>query len=361
MGALALAGAWLFVGGSSAVPTDHGPELWAGQWTTSTGGVAWRAFNDQDLEIAKTGKDAKELFDKLPCKNGPRFYRGGYSAGADRGKIMGCGTPTNMRGRWLSNVGGGFQNGSYVIHISSQDPLKFTGTYRQDDGVTGKYTGTWSSHFGGDGCCAEQPPSCKKPRMRLPSGVSSEVGAAAEADVPNVKIAKEAAARYPNLEKVLKQLWRTLNNQSLWGKLWNENVSLSGCITTLGRYKFSAIAAALRGYLSDGTVTIEYRIQAKARAAAQTVDRNRIILFQAAGRESEHAAKEIYSDYFLARTLFHELMHVFQYDKWNPVSRKTDYEGFPTALDPSLPKAFFSTQIYQDPGSSNTPLPPPKK
>lgn len=148
-----LAGAGALLGGSAAAPAKHGPELWAGQWTTNTGGVAWRAFNEQDLRIAKTGADAKELFDKLPCKNGPRFYRGGYMAGGDRGKIMGCGTPTNMRGRWRSNVGG--VNGSYVIHISSQNPLKFTGTFRQDDGVTGTYKGTWASHFDGDGCCTE--------------------------------------------------------------------------------------------------------------------------------------------------------------------------------------------------------------
>jgi peptidoglycan hydrolase-like protein with peptidoglycan-binding domain len=151
--------AWLIVGTSLAGSSDHGSELWAGQWTTSTGGVAWREFYEEDLQIAKTGKDAPQLFDKLPCKNGPRFYRGGYTAGADRGKIMGCGTPTRMRGRWRSNVGGQFQNGSYEIRISSRNPLTFTGTFRQDDGVTGKYTGTWASHFDGDGCCPDGAPT----------------------------------------------------------------------------------------------------------------------------------------------------------------------------------------------------------
>lgn len=145
--------AWFVVGTSFAGSSDHGSELWAGQWTTSTGGVAWREFLEGDLKIAKTGKDAAELFNKLPCKNGPRFYRGGYTAGGDRGKIMGCGTPTSMRGRWRSNVGGQFQNGSYTIKITSRNPLKFTGTFRQDDGVKGPYTGTWASHFDGDGCC----------------------------------------------------------------------------------------------------------------------------------------------------------------------------------------------------------------
>ncbi len=147
-----VAAAWM-VAGSLAGGSDHGSEFWAGQWTTSTGGVAWRAFNEDDLRIAKSGKDAIELFNKLPCKSGPHFYRGGYTAGGDRGKIMGCGSPTRMRGRWMSNVGGQFQNGSYDIRISSRNPLKFTGTFRQDDGVTGPYTGTWASHFDGDGCC----------------------------------------------------------------------------------------------------------------------------------------------------------------------------------------------------------------
>jgi Putative peptidoglycan binding domain len=146
--------AWA-VAASLAARSDHGSELWAGQWTTSTGGVAWRVFLEGDLENAKKAKDAVELFNKLPCKNGPRFYRGGYTAGGDRGKIMGCGTATSMRGRWMSNVGGQFQNGSYTIRISSRNPLKFTGTFRQDDGVSGPYTGTWASHFDGDGCCAK--------------------------------------------------------------------------------------------------------------------------------------------------------------------------------------------------------------
>ena len=154
LGALMIAGVWL-LGGSAAAPVDHGPNLWSGKWTTSTGSVAWRAFNEQDLENARTGSDAKELFDKLPCKNGPQFYRGGYAAGGDRGKIMGCGTPTNMRGRWLSNVGVSYVNGSYTIHISSRNPLKFSGTFRQDNGVSGSYTGTWSNHFEDDGCCPE--------------------------------------------------------------------------------------------------------------------------------------------------------------------------------------------------------------
>ena len=153
--------AWLVAGSSLASSSDHGTELWAGQWTTNTGGVAWRAFNEQDLNTAKTGKDAKELFNKLPCKDGPEFYRGGYTSGGDRGKIMGCGTPTSMRGRWLSNVGGNYVNGSYEIHISSRNPLKFTGKYRQDNGATGTYSGTWASHFDGDGCCEE--PACRKP------------------------------------------------------------------------------------------------------------------------------------------------------------------------------------------------------
>ncbi|MGZ5393879.1 MAG: peptidoglycan-binding domain-containing protein [Mycobacterium sp.] len=145
--------AWIVAGSSWASSSDHGSESWAGQWTTSTGGVAWRVFTEGDLKIAKTGKDAAELFNKLPCKNGPHFYRGGYTAGGDKGKIMGCGTATSMRGRWRSNVGGQFQNGSYTIRISSRNPLKFTGTFRQDDGVKGAYTGTWASHFDGDGCC----------------------------------------------------------------------------------------------------------------------------------------------------------------------------------------------------------------
>ena len=56
------------------------------------------------------------------------------------------------RARWLSNVGGDYVNGSFDIHISSRDPLKFTGKAHADNGVKGTYSGTWSNHFE-DGCC----------------------------------------------------------------------------------------------------------------------------------------------------------------------------------------------------------------
>src|SRR5262249_32854875 len=134
---------------------------------------------------------------------------------------------------------------------------------------------------------------------------------------------------------------------------------LSGCVTTGGRYTFEQISEALQGYLTDGSLTLKYKTGVTS-AAAETLNRHTMFLFEHVGRDYDHGAKAIYEDYFVARTIFHELMHVFQYDKWNPIARTTDYEGFPTALDPKLPKTYFSTQEYPETSTDpNSPLPPP--
>jgi hypothetical protein len=80
-----------------------------------------------------------------------------------------------------------------------------------------------------------------------------------------------------------------------------------------------------------------------------------------AGRESERGARPIYSDYYLARNIFHELMHVFQYDKWT--NKMWGYEDFPTELDPQLPRDHFETKEYDEAGAKplDDPLPPPPK
>lgn len=138
-------------GGSRA---SHGPNLWSGRWITSTGSFALRRLHPDEIQTAKEpGADKGQLFAKLPCKSGPQLYRGGYASGGDLGKIMGCGTATTLRGRFLSNVNGAA--GSFSIHISSRQPLKFAGTFSADSGGGSQtWTGTWSNHFGGDNCCS---------------------------------------------------------------------------------------------------------------------------------------------------------------------------------------------------------------
>jgi lysophospholipase L1-like esterase len=79
---------------------------------------------------------------------------------------MGCGTATQLRGRWSSNDNPK-NNGSFTIKVVDRDPLRFEGTATPDGGAKFKWTGEWSRHFDGDGCCvaAKKPkaPACRKP------------------------------------------------------------------------------------------------------------------------------------------------------------------------------------------------------
>jgi hypothetical protein len=292
-------------------------------------------------------------------RRGTQWYVGTFTTPNDHGPVAGC-WPGGYRDleAYFKSVNFGGKVGYLEIPV----PPTNGSTYRAAATAVGDFSPPYeffdlpirfAGHFAGDGA-RDEP--CRKPSGRAPASLRAGTDALR---VPDITIKKEAAERYPHLELVLRQLWRTLNAPALWGSLWNENISGSGCITTGGRFKFSEIAAHVRQYLTDGSVTIEYRVQKSKVAAAQTVNRKRTILFQSAGREAEHAARRVYSDYFLARTLFHEMLHIFQYDEWNALARLTDYEGFPTALDPKLPKKFFSTKEYPDTGADTAPLPAP--
>lgn len=137
----------------SAVYADHGVNFWSGQWTTNTGGVGFYLMSESGVENAKRETRRIELWDKLPCKSGPQFYRGGYGTG----KVIACGTTTRLRGRWQGN-GNRNDKGSFDITISSTDPLEFKGTAKPDGGVPFAYTGSFKQHFGGDGCCSDATP-----------------------------------------------------------------------------------------------------------------------------------------------------------------------------------------------------------
>lgn len=149
--ALAIAGSSFSAGPASGFEQRHGPNFWAGQWTTSTGGVAFRVLDENDIKIARTEQRHALLYDRLPCKDGPQFYRGGYT-GSNRGKVIACGTSASLNGRWSSNDIS-TDNGSFTIAITSRHPLKFSGTATPDGGRPFKWTGSWDRHFGGDGCC----------------------------------------------------------------------------------------------------------------------------------------------------------------------------------------------------------------
>ncbi|MFQ5729551.1 MAG: hypothetical protein ACE5GN_04240, partial [Waddliaceae bacterium] len=160
--------------------------------------------------------------------------------------------------------------------------------------------------------------------------------------------------KFRNLKKVLAKLEQTLRKPKLWGDHWNKKVYLSGRITD---YKFKEIAPDLNRYLTDGSLKMSFRLTKKTFLGApggQTVNKNHIILFQIAGAVPNE--KRLYSDYHLARTVFHELMHVWQYYYWTFVGRFMDVETFPTKTEKWLPTARFSTKKFPDPRGT-TPVP----
>lgn len=146
---LVLTAAWS-VAAVAGSPKEHGPNLWAGDWRTNTGLVGWRLLRPSEIEDAQNAKDHRQLYDKLPCKDdGPQFYEGGYK-GTDSGKVLACGTPTEIEGRWLSEVSAS-NHGSYSLEISSQKPLTFTGVAVPDGGKSFRWSGAFANDFAGDG------------------------------------------------------------------------------------------------------------------------------------------------------------------------------------------------------------------
>ena len=99
--------------------------------------------------------NAEFRFKLLDCKHAAGFYRGGYVSGEDNGKVVACGTPDSLSGRWLSHTNPANQ-GSFDIQLSSQ--TRFVGQAHSDIvAAPFDYSGTFLAHFGGDGCCDPEP------------------------------------------------------------------------------------------------------------------------------------------------------------------------------------------------------------
>ena len=171
----------------------------------------------------------------------------------------------------------------------------------------------------------------------------------------NVQFSGGLEDKFKNIDGVLQNLLQTLDTPEVWGPFWNERVRLTGKIN-LTDYPFHEIANELKTYLTDGSLEFEFRTTEAvggAIVAAHTPGPGKIVLYQYAGRAPN---ANMYSDYYLARTIFHELMHIFQHRKMTALGREMAKEDFPTDTEKRLPTAFFSTEESKDPGDT-TPLP----
>lgn len=133
--------AGIFAG--SAAPT-HGNNPWSGQWTTNSGGIAFRWVSDSE------GSKAIKSQGGNPCAEPTEYFRGGYTTTAgDAGKVTGCTIgERRMVARWKTNFPANNRNGTFDITSGNNS---FSGLFREDGGSSGPYTGRFKGHFGDDG------------------------------------------------------------------------------------------------------------------------------------------------------------------------------------------------------------------
>src|SRR4051794_29897509 len=125
-----------------AASATHGTRVWSGQWTTNTGSVGLRWVTDSEGLAAIKSQGGR------PCAEPTDYFRGGYVAGSDSGKVTGCtkGNRKHLIARYVSD-----KSGSGTFDIAFAEPASFRGTYTTDAGGNGPYTGSFKAHFGGDG------------------------------------------------------------------------------------------------------------------------------------------------------------------------------------------------------------------
>ena len=110
-----------------------------------------------DIKIAQTESSAAQLIKKVSCPAGADYYRGGYNDSTDTGKLLGCTqNSTTLTGRYASDKDG--HAGSFSFTMTGTGA--WSGTYQDDGGKPGHWSGTFLSHFAGDGCCEASHSCC---------------------------------------------------------------------------------------------------------------------------------------------------------------------------------------------------------
>jgi hypothetical protein len=140
--ALCLACAALPAAGAGRAQQPDPDHPWAGQWSSSFGGFAFR------VTTAADGRALLEQIGGKACAGSTEYYAGGYNDPDDQGKIRGCtqGRPDHLVGRFESNKTG--QGGSFDVTRSGST---WKGTWSSDGGGGGSWQGSFLRHFEGDG------------------------------------------------------------------------------------------------------------------------------------------------------------------------------------------------------------------
>lgn len=168
--------------------------------------------------------------------------------------------------------------------------------------------------------------------------------------------------KFPNIQRVLNTLVETLERKDLWDQdVLLQRVPVTGKFVN---YRLVDIVGEFHGYLTDGKLTLIYKPnhpKSNVKAAASTARPYRIALHNKAG--SWDGKDSPYSDYLLARTIFHELVHIWQIRNGTAPTLIGSKETSAYFIEPHLPKDLFDLTEYPDPGGTN-PVPsqptPPK-
>jgi len=170
----------------------------------------------------------------------------------------------------------------------------------------------------------------------------------------NVSLTPEVTAKFPQLRKVLNQLLETLNTPGLWGSNLNLKVPDTG-LFSFGKYTIREINSDFVKYLTDGKLRIDFKLDDSKKAAADTFchtvfTANDITISLHSGAGSWRGKTAPYSDYDLAITIYHELLHVWQFHHEAMPSCYILTKEIPSYfLEKYLPKDLFDTRTCPDP------------
>jgi len=157
------------LGFASASLATHGPNVFAGNWSTTAGGQAPGSLSLKVVSAA-TGVPQLQGFGGQPCPNPTTYYSGTYSNLGESGVIVGCTpTPNHLVGRFQSNTKPQPGHSAYGDgDITFTPPKTFSGhlTY---EGASYSYTGTFSGHTADDGSGGTPPPSGSPQPGQAPS------------------------------------------------------------------------------------------------------------------------------------------------------------------------------------------------
>jgi hypothetical protein len=182
----------------------------------------------------------------------------------------------------------------------------------------------------------------------------------------NVALTPEVTAKFPHLRRVLKNLVETLNTPALWGDNLKLKVPDTGFFS-FGKSTIGEINADFVKYLTDGKLRLTFRPDAgkKKGVAADTychtvLSTNDIAMALHPSAGSWRSQTAPYSDYDLAVTIYHELLHAWQFHhEVAPSCYILTKETPAYFLEAYLPKDLFDTKTCPDPGGSTPVFCPP--